>query len=126
MAGTKWKFHVRGTFVKDDTGEPVTACRAIIESGDRAEDSPFCLEAVGPGARAESDGSFYSYFLAKGTSSPILPPEKVSVFIRIAPGEWKPYIVNVYREQASRMSATEMLLPLAPVRIEENEVLYVA
>ena len=123
---TEWKFHVRGTFVRSGIGAPIVACEAIIESGERAEHSPFRSEGVGPGARAQTDGAFSSWFVTQGSNSEIVAPSTVSVFVRVAPGAWKPYVVAVQSELASRISATEMLLHLGQVHIEQSETLYVA
>jgi hypothetical protein len=118
---SKWKFHVRGTFVRCGTGEPIGACEAIVESGDRAEHSPFRLEGVGPGARANTDGSFHTWFVTKGADSEVEVPAEVSVFVRIAPGKWRPYVVTAQLKLASRLSATEMQLHLGPVLIDQDE-----
>ena len=123
---TKWKFQVRGTFVRGGTGAPIDACEAVVESGDRAEISPFRLEGVGPGARAQVDGTFFSWFVTQGTNSEIEAPPTVSVFVRVAPAARKPYVIGVQRELASRISATEMLLQLGQEHIEHGEKLYVA
>jgi hypothetical protein len=123
MPISEWKFRVKGCFIRLPAGTPITACEAIIESGERRDSSPFRLEGVGPGARAQSDGTFQSFFVTQGSALPIAAPNFVSVFVRVAPGDWKPYAAKVV--SATPLSNTEILLDLGTIEIAEHELLYV-
>ena len=122
MSQGRWKFHVHGSFVRVETGEVVTPCEAIIESGVRDENSPFDLEGVGPVAHADDAGTFNSWFVTKGSTSQASAPASVSVCIRVARGKWLPHIVPVVRSQI--VSQDELLLYLENVQIEHGQAIY--
>jgi hypothetical protein len=114
MSG-QWKFRVRGTFVKN--GEPLSACEAIVESGERSESSPFRFRGVGPVAKADAAGQFQSWYVTEGSSQPIAKPSTVSVYVRVEKGAWEPIIVNIAPDRAESISGTEMRLDLGSVVI---------
>ena len=111
----QWKFHVRGTFVKN--GEPLSACEAIVESGERSESSPFRFRGVGPVARADAEGKFRSWYVTEGSSQSITKPATVAVYVRVEKGAWEPIIVNIAPDHAEAISGSEMHLDLGAVSI---------
>jgi len=117
MSEWKWKFQVRGSFVRAGTGEAITPCEAIVESGVRDESSPFSFAGVGPIARANSVGAFHSWFVTKGRDAQATCPEAVSVFVRVARSEWRPHVVPVAPSQCTVLSPNELLLELGNVSL---------
>ena len=115
LVSGKWKFHVRGTFVKN--GEPLSACEAIVESGERSESSPFRFRGVGPVAKADAAGQFRSWYVTEGSSESIARPSTVSVYVRVERGAWEPIIVGITPDRAEAISGTEMRLDLGSVAI---------
>jgi hypothetical protein len=121
----KWKFRVSGTFQRVETGEPVYPCEAIVESGVRDESSPLCLFGTGPVAHATPIGAFASSFVTRGSDTPVECPPTVEVFVRVAAGQWKPYVVSTIPSQCRVVSSTEALLELGIVQIERHQAVYV-
>jgi hypothetical protein len=126
MSQWQWKFQVRGSFVRAESGDFVSPCEAIVESGVRDDDSPFSFAGVGPIARADSTGTFHSWFVTRGTDARAQCPSTVSVFVRVGRGQWKPYVVAVAPSQCTEIAPTELLLDLGNVRIGQQETPYVA
>jgi len=118
MSEWKWKFRVRGSFIRAGTGKVISPCEAIVESGVRDEASPFSFAGVGPIARANSLGAFSSWFVTKGNDAPAACPDTVSVFVRVAQGKWQPYVVPVLSSHCTKLTPTELLLELGEVPIE--------
>lgn len=119
----RWKFQVRGYFVRVESGSVITPCEAIVKSGIRAEVSPFQLYGVGPIAHANHSGAFSSWFVATGAESQAIAPLTVSVFVKVARGQWLAHAPPVVRSQI--ISPSEMLLDLGRVKIEQNQAIYV-
>jgi len=124
MAGG-WTFHVRGSFVRARTGIAISACEAIVESGNRDEASPFRMDWVGRIAYAASDGTFSTTFGTKGATEQIEAPSSISVFVRTGPGVWLPHVVPLAANCAEAISPNEMRLRVGPVQIDESTTLYV-
>ena len=110
-----WTFRVEGRLAQDD--HAVEACEIIVESGDRAQESPFRLLGVGPLARSGADGPFRSRFEVAGDGGRIRAPGTVTVFLRVAPGRWAPVVVAVMAGCAMVLGARAMRLALGEVRI---------
>ena len=96
--------------------KPATGREAIIESGIRADDSPFALRGVGAIACAADDGAFESLFATAGADRDISAPETVSVFVQVARGSWEPVKVHVAAAGVTQISAAEILLNLGDVQ----------
>ena len=122
MSELGWKFHVKGTFSKG--GRPVFPCEAIIESGDRAEDSPFKFRGVGPIARADESGGFRSWYVTEGSAQPVAKPDTVSVYVRVGKGSYEPIVVHVPATSAEPVSESEMRLDLGSVVIPNGMTPY--
>ena len=120
MSQWKWKFQIRGTFVRAQSGEVLSPCEAIVESGVRDDRSPFALIGVGPIARANAEGTFHSWFVTKGCVERATCPSAVSVFVRVAKGFWEPYVVPVTSSQCNEISPAELLIELGNVQIEQT------
>jgi len=103
----------------------VSPCEAIIESGDRSEYSPFRFRGVGPVAKADENGRFQSWYVTEGSTAPIAKPETVSVYIRVAKGDWAPVVVSIGAGNVSVLSDTEMKLDLGSVPIASGITPYV-
>lgn len=119
---SEWKFNVIGTFVQN--GEPVSPCSAIIESGDRSESSPFRFRGLGRGASANESGAFESTYFTEGSNTPIARPTTVSVYVRVAKGEWEPIVVNTAPDRAKAISDAEMHLNLGAVELPSGMTPY--
>lgn len=115
MGTGRWKFYVQGSFRQN--GKPVSPCEAIVESGDRAEGSPLCLHGVGPTAKADDDGKFRSWYITEGSDQAIRKPDTVSVFVRVAKGNWEPIVVPIAQDAATSLSDAEMQLDLGAVAL---------
>ena len=122
MTETRWKFLVEGTFVKD--GRPESPCEALIESGDRSDGSPFCLLGFGPIAIADANGRFQTWYITEGSHSTIETPKTVSVYVRVAAGDWEPLVISVDQNAASVLSDNEMKLDLGSVTIPSGMTPY--
>jgi hypothetical protein len=122
MSEGRWKFLVEGTFLKD--GSPVSPCEAIIESGDRFDGSPFRLWGAGPIAKADASGRFQSWYLTEGSHSTIEGPQTVSVYVRVAAGDWEPLAISVDQNAAVVLSDNEMKLDLGVVTIPSGMTPY--
>jgi hypothetical protein len=123
VSDTLWKYFVEGSF--EQGGRPVTPCHAIVESGVREEGSPFNLDGVGPGAKADAKGNFRTWFVTDGASTPVRNPQCVSVFVRVAPGSWEPVVVKVGESNAVVLSDREMKLSLGRVVLPDGVKTYV-
>jgi hypothetical protein len=123
MSNGRWKFRVEGTFCRD--GRPVSPCEAIVESGDRSDDSPFRFRGVGPVAKADVNGQFRSWYVTEGSAAAIAQPQTVSVYVRVAKGDWVPVVVSISPSCASALSDTEMNLNLGSVVLPAGMTPYV-
>ena len=123
MSETLWKYFVEGFFEKN--GQPVFPCHAIVESGVREDGSPFSLDGVGPGAKADAQGKFRTWFVTDGAESPVRNPQAVSVFVRVAPGSWEPIVVSVADSAAVLLSDREMQLSVGRVVLPDGIEPYV-
>jgi hypothetical protein len=81
----------------------------------RAEGSPFNLDGVGPGAKADAHGKFQTWFVTDGASTPVRSPGSVSVFVRVAPGSWEPIVIEIPSSNVFALSEREMRLVLGSV-----------
>jgi hypothetical protein len=120
MLNARWQIHVVGSFVRALTREPISDCEAIIESGIRADASPFKLVGAGPVAHDSLDGTFDSWFVTVGDGGPVSVPKSVSVFVRVAEAEWKEHIQEVGPEDARSLSEKELLISLKPIEIGQR------
>lgn len=123
VSDTLWKYFVEGSF--EQNGRPVTPCQAIVESGVRDEGSPFNLDGVGPGAKADAHGNFKTWFVTDGSSEPVRNPQAVSVFVRVAPGSWEPIVVKISESNAVALSNREMQLSVGRVVLPDGMRPYV-
>ena len=121
MSG-KWKFYVQGTFHRG--GRAAFPCEAIIESGDRNEESAHRFRGVGPVAKADEHGAFHSWYVTEGSDHPISKPDAVSVYIRVAKGDWQPLVLSLEKCTARSLSDMEMQLDLGSVEIPDGIALY--
>jgi hypothetical protein len=122
MSESRWKFQVEGSFCRDR--RPLIRCEAIIESGDRDEDSPHRLLGVGPVARADANGRFRSWYLTHGSSEAVASPLIVSVYVRVARGTREPIRISVDPESAEPVSHREMRVNLGLVMIPDGMTPY--
>jgi hypothetical protein len=122
MTVGRWKFLVKGTFLKD--GRPVSPCEAIIESDDRSDGSPFRLRGVGPVATADASGRFQSWYVTEGSPSTIETPKTVSVNVRVAEGDWEPLVISVDQNTAVVLTDNEMKIDLGEVTIPSGTTPY--
>jgi hypothetical protein len=63
--------------------------------------------------------------VTEGSTDVIAKPEAVSVYVRVAKGEWVPVVVPVAATAASVLSDTEMNLDLGSVVIPSGMTPYV-
>ena len=121
---TPWKFSVSGVLVRSGSGDVVYPAEAILESGEREEASPYSLDRVGPLARTSTDGAFHGVFYTKGLGYSISCPANVSVFLRVARGVWKPYVVEAKASNCQFITASELVINLGLVVIEKEQVVF--
>jgi hypothetical protein len=119
-----WKFVVTGRLVWSSTGAAVHPAEAIVESGERDDASPFCLEGVGPVAHTDSRGAFRAWFIVRGSQTPIARPAAISIFLRVARGKWKPYVISVEPCRGHAVSQHELEIDVGAVEIELGQPVY--
>lgn len=126
MREWKWKFRVRGSLTRGVGGDTIPAYNSIVESGVRSRASPHALVGVGPIAHPDHDGRFRTWYLTRGTDGQVEIPASMSIFVNVARGKWKLFVVSVAGRSAKRLSKSELLIDLGAGAIDREETLYVS
>jgi hypothetical protein len=118
-----WKFVVQGMLTRGVGGAPLEAYDVIVESGKR--EGVHAFSGKGPIAHPEADRLFRAWYFTVGADRAIEAPETVAVFLRIARGEWKPYVIRVQESSTRVVSRNELHMDLGAVAIDKDQSLYV-